>query len=158
MRPLLVGESNPHSADPRHALYPHPPGCAGHRLMNILGLRRWEYMLLFDRANLLGCSPVWFPRAARERAAELLASDRKLILLGAKVAAAFGFCDGPFRSYDGRVLVLPHPSGRCRVWNDPGAAARAREAVARLVADADPARTLPRAWEAVLGRPARSGT
>lgn len=38
--------------------------------------------------------------------------------------------------YPGAVLalVLPHPSGLCRAWNEPGAAERARAAVTRLEA------------------------
>ena len=75
-----------------------------------------------------------------------------VVALGARVAGALAACvrswlPAPFASamvdYDGedpfspgwvqRVAYLPHPSGRCRAWNEPGARERARALVAGLV-------------------------
>ncbi len=132
MRPLLVGESNPYGADPRFALYPEPAGCAGARLCHvILDMTADEYLAAFDRVNLLDC-PRWSLPASREAAQRLLDRGQDLVLLGARVAHAFDPAWGAFSEYRAaglRVLVLPHPSGRCRAWNEPGAVERARAAV-----------------------------
>lgn len=52
-------------------------------------------------------------------------------MLGSKVCKAFGVPCGfdPFtaRRYNGDwVVILPHPSGLCRLWHRPGAVADAR--------------------------------
>ncbi len=132
-RILLVGEDNPHSLDPRHALYPHPPGCAGDRLCHrILDEHRGSYLEKYDRTNL--CSGAWSTTEARVRALDLLESGRPMVLLGARVARAFGLDFLPFSVACGASLmaVLPHPSGRCRLWNDVGSYARARATVEQL--------------------------
>jgi len=137
-RAILVGEDNPHSVDPRYALYPYPPNCAGHRLQDkVLGVGLSEYLGAYRRVNL--CEGRWRAAAAREKAGEILRDCRELplVLLGAKVAAAFGQDFRPFTvrwlEVGGRfvtvAVLLPHPSGRCRVWNDPGSYERARGAM-----------------------------
>jgi hypothetical protein len=57
-----------------------------------------------------------------------------LVLLGAKVSAAFGLAFTPFVTLqrivpDGhcQAVILPHPSGLCRLWHRPGAVEEARE-------------------------------
>ncbi len=134
MKPLLVGELNPYGPDETFALYPSPRGSAGQRLAEfVMGLDRADYLRRFDRANL--CTFKWSVPAARERAGELLQRDNPvLVLLGAKVAGAFGQIFEPFTvrrtALASRTLVvLPHPSGLCRVWNEPNAVARARAAL-----------------------------
>lgn len=142
-RPLLVGEDNPHSADPRMALYPLPAGAAGSRLAAHLGLEVGSYLDAFDRTNL--CTGGWNLREARASAERVLvarAGRGTLILLGARVCSAFRVPFKPFEPFElvrrvgaralvARGVVLPHPSGRCRVWNDRESAPRAKEAVAR---------------------------
>lgn len=137
VRPWLVGESNPYGSDPRYALYPDPPGCAGWRLCHkVFGLTPKRYIGAFERRNLLEGGRWSVPRA-REAAMRIAqeSSDAPLVLLGARVAAAF---DLPFRPFwvamDGLVAVLPHPSGLSRAWNDPAAPARARTTVESLLA------------------------
>jgi hypothetical protein len=134
-KPLLVGEDNPLSRDPRHALYPYPKHHAGGRLaLAIMGLTVMEYLRKFDRVNL--CKKKWSIKEARGTATYLLERrdlDR-VVLLGAKVCAAFGFEFEPFRSWktpcgSRRYVILPHPSGRCRIWNDPDSIERARAAM-----------------------------
>lgn len=133
-RVLLVGEDNPHSDDPRFALYPRPVGCAGHRLaIKILGHEFGaDYLAKYDRTNL--CSGKWSTTEARVRALDLAETGRPMVLLGAKVCRAFGLDFAPFSIACGRSLmaILPHPSGRCRAWNEPGSYARARQTVADL--------------------------
>ena len=100
-----------------------------------------EYLRAFDRVNLLN-SRRWDAKQARRSAGRI--THRRRILLGSRVAAAHEVKFIPFRvqvlydiNVDGkpyvRILVLPHPSGRCRVWNDPAAAVRARVAVERFL-------------------------
>lgn len=134
-KPVLVGESNPYGGDPAFALYPAPDGCSGHRLCClILGMRRAAYLEAFGRVNL--CAGPWRARAARDAAKALwdAPSAPRLVLLGAKVSAAFQVPFVPFEiSEGGTMLVLPHPSGLNRMWGEPGAFAKARAAVAAFV-------------------------
>src|SRR5579872_4098600 len=140
---VLVGESNPYGSDPYYALYPAPDGCSGHRLCTmILGMGRAEYMETFDRMNL--CTGKWSMTEARRTANSV--RYRYLVLLGAKVCSAFSVKFIPFADTDvgfgelgeftpdAKAVILPHPSGLCRLWNDPGSYERARAAVARLAA------------------------
>lgn len=151
-RVLLLGEDNPQSSEPEHALYDYPEGCAGHRLRSrIFGLSSAAYLALW-RTNL--CNPTWSTPAARERAKQLLelktAPWDTIVLLGSKVAKIVGYPQmPPFSSCrlrldtDGarfdrfgdafapepgehQLIYLPHPSGRCREWNDPASYGRAR--------------------------------
>lgn len=144
-RPCLVGEANPHSADPRLALYVKPRGAAGSRLAAILGLAPAAYLRLFSRRNLY--AQAWDLAEARIAAArfaeELAAAGAPAVLLGGKVARAFGVEASPFARFEMelptsralRGVLLPHPSGRCRVWNDPASAARARVAVSSVLVE-----------------------
>jgi hypothetical protein len=129
-RILLLGEDNPQSSDPSFQLYPRPIGCAGHRLQTmILGLHSESDYLAIWRTNL--CSPSWDSGRARKRARMLLSDSvpwSVIVMLGRKVARAFDdalITDTsllPFVScrISNRILIaLPHPSGRCKDWNDP---------------------------------------
>ena len=146
-RVLMVGEDNPQSAAPEHALYNDPPGCAGWRLQRILGLDDEAYLGL-GRTNL--CVDLWLAPVARVRARQLLADAARLdvvILLGRRVAGAFSRAIEPrpkldaFSSYPVPraittstvtqmsttwLVSLPHPSGRCQAWNNRNNVYRAR--------------------------------
>jgi len=137
VKPLLVGESNPYqttAADAdRYALYPQPPNASGGRLCRfVMGLNPHDYLRMFDRVDL--CHPRWSIRAARDKAAQLVAerdTASVIVLCGAKVAAAFGVPSQPFRIHHPRanhprLVVLPHPSGLCRTWHEPKAVEGAR--------------------------------
>lgn len=142
-KPLLVGELNPYGSNPAFALYPLPEWASGARLCKILGLARWEYLDRFERVNLLraediaprnGAPKFWSLPLAREAAKKLLDQPtRTLILLGAQVATAFGLkreqalLHRDFGANRHTVIMLPHPSGRNRVWNDPTYIERVRE-------------------------------
>jgi hypothetical protein len=125
---LLVGELNPYQLEEkaRYALFPWPEASAGGRLCRVvLGLEPRRYIAAYARANL--CSGRWSAPAARERARDLALRyfDRPIVLLGSRVADAFGLPFEPFTHREGFVL-LPHPSGRCRAWQRPDAVDRAR--------------------------------
>lgn len=142
-KPLLVGECNPYGANPKYSLFPYPKGSSGERLcFKIMCLTRREYLERFDRVNL--CAGKWSIKEARARAEELRSvPGRTIVLLGAKVATAFGRKFEPFRFDETpdyyspkasplsvpilrRLVILPHPSGLSRTWNEPGAYERAR--------------------------------
>ena len=106
-----------------------------------MGLETMEYLRRFDRVNL--CEGKWSSRVAREKADQILAdvSGRGggvVVLLGKKVATAFGIYFRPFSTWSSTLIfphrtrvivfvILPHPSGRCREWNAPGSAAKAKD-------------------------------
>lgn len=152
MKPLLVGEANPYGADPEYALYPLPERASGDRLCRlVMGLRRVEYLQRFDRVNL--CPQRWSAPQSRDNAIDILRSQRlRIVLLGAKVCGAFGLAYEPFSAHASPlggtrilervppdenvkvdlgptrvVVILPHPSGLCRAWNEPGAFEKARK-------------------------------
>jgi hypothetical protein len=141
--------NNPLSSDPRHALYPHPPGCTGYRLHEMLAteallreppvvITRQDYLARFDRRNLLNARE-WSAADARRAAGGLLdglgsgssaaPATRCAAILGASTLKACGLPRPPqwgaWRSYQWtpdlelRYCLLPHPSGRCREYNDP---------------------------------------
>ncbi len=181
-RPWLIGESNPYGADPEMALYPDPPNSAGGRLCRaILGLTEAQYLRSFERRNLLSGSGAWSVYQAREAARRMMAdipSGTSVVLLGAKVWKAFMDAAHaedrlkargerghpvlslfePFATHLGWTY-LPHPSGRCLLWNEPGAIERARAALASAKIDLAAMRA-PRPEDLPLGdsttaRPAR---
>lgn len=142
-RPMLVGELNPYGPRSVFALWPSPPNCAGHRLCHkVMGLDPEDYLRRFRRANL--CVGRWSLPAARQEAGLLVTRNSHrpttFVLLGRKVADAFEPMTGrlePFTSSERLLMTpgskpctfiaLPHPSGRCLAWNEPGAPERARE-------------------------------
>lgn len=146
MKPLLVGESNPYQVDPRlaqrFALYPDPLGCAGWRLCHkVMQLDQADYLARFDRVNL--CNGKWSVHEARRRADDLSRgsdSERTYVLFGAKVSSVFGWLLNredfkPFTRHEETAyvyerprsyVILPHPGGLSRAWNEPGAFERAR--------------------------------
>jgi hypothetical protein len=134
-KPIIVGESNPYGGDDTYALYPAPDGCSGHRLCClILAMSRRDYLDSFERVNLLRGK--WGVPMARRAADDLSGTpNKRFILLGSKVAAAFGLSFVPFGSASWRgsgFAMLPHPSGRCRLWAGPNAIQSARRAVLAL--------------------------
>jgi hypothetical protein len=133
-RPILVGESNPYGSSREFALYPAPENSAGWRLCSlILRLNRRAYLRGYDRRNL--CPGPWSMPLARAGAEEIRkeAAGRAVVMLGSKVAAAFGLGFAPFTAQtlgEGdrqfRAIILPHPSGLNRMWQELGAIDRAR--------------------------------
>lgn len=143
---LLVGEDNPQSPDTHYSLWNDPPGCAGHRLQeHILMLPARQYRAIW-RTNL--CCPTWDRDAAILRTFELVAADCQwttIVMLGRRVASAFqagalGFNLEPFehsgvvKKYGREIqfVSLPHPSGRCREWNNTTNYERARRLLRRI--------------------------
>lgn len=151
VKPWLIGESNPHQsngADPDHKydLFPLPKGASGHRLCKlVLGMEMTEYLRSFVRRDLL--AEKWSVKAARAAASVVWreSGTAPLVLLGAKVAAAFGLAYMPFTTMDHgcveglrKVVIIPHPSGLCRAWHEHGAFLRARGLVIPLLTQPTP--------------------
>lgn len=128
-RPVLVGMNNPVSSAPEHALFPYPPGCTGHRLLEMLQSRvptatRKQYLDRFDRRNCMNSK--LFDRylaaqGARALHEEFWGSNRTIVLLGKDTVAAFGI---PPLLIHPQVIggatwrQIPHPSGRNHWYND----------------------------------------
>lgn len=137
---LLLGEDNPLSSAPEHALYPYPENCSGERLCNIILRMRVADYLATWRTNL--CVGRWSRHEAGNRAMVLMRSEapwRTIVLLGRKVAKIFEPITGFMQPFTGgrvtygdvtfQVVCIPHPSGQCREWNDPSSFERARAAI-----------------------------
>ncbi len=123
MRVLLVGEVRPEWC--RGDLDPRDAGSAGAHLCTMLGLTPEVYLSTFDRVNL--CRHEWNDYDAWLEALRIKAERRdKICLLGRKVQNAFNFIDIPFFTAIDRFILLPHPSGKCRIWNDARAVAQLR--------------------------------
>lgn len=128
-RPILLGQNNPLSSRPEHALFPHPPGCTGHRLLELLRKRlpevtRQQYLAAFDRRNLI-CGRDWNNGDARIAAAALVAElrhgERTVLALGEAVRLALDLPRRllhPIRRDGVTWRLLPHPSGRNRWYNE----------------------------------------
>jgi len=133
VKPLLIGQAPSRSGgEGEYALFPYPPGSAGHRLWKLMGVSRGQYMRHFDRVNLLSKYPGdgeagdLFPQAAAMVAADdMIASleGRRVVFVGVQVAAAFEFTYPVlmWRRHRGfEAVSMPHTSGRARWWNEAG--------------------------------------
>lgn len=136
-RTVLVGELNPYGGAPDFALYPEPPHSAGGRLPAILGISEDEQLATW-RANL--CYGAWDNEDAARTMRRLLEEEvpwSRLVLLGSRPRRAFETlgldttlagsgleCEHRRVVLHGMrpfsVVMMPHPSGRCRLWNVPG--------------------------------------
>ena len=148
-RIVVVGMTNPQSRDPEHALHTQPTGCTGHRLWQLAaarsGISEAEWLEMTDRRNL--CLDEWDRTQAWESAREMTPDleDKVTVLLGADVAGSFtnstlpGICQWgrrygtPPRPAKPWVLI-PHPSGLNRWYNDPTNRAVVEILLADLVA------------------------
>ncbi len=133
MKPIIVGEGPSPSfvGHPKlRPLFGNPTrvlcdamglevSCTGHRADL---LRYVKFGRLASLESL--CKGKWDLREAESKATVLCfgASGRTFILLGKRVARAFGFRDLPFFQqkvhWSHNLVVLPHPSGLNRLWND----------------------------------------
>ena len=114
-------------------------GRAGDRLAELAGITRDRYLTL-RRANLLATPGRWDRADAAVAAKAIDAGEPdhvELLLLGRRVAAAFDVPAAPWftspRLPSGRtVYLIPHPSGRNRLWNDHETRRRARAFLATV--------------------------
>lgn len=157
-KPLLIGQAPGPNTDPDYPLYPAPRTSAGGRLCDLMGLSRGEYIMAFDRVNLLPYFPGKttanedrFPMSPARLAAAVLRPmlrGRRVILVGRQVAQAFqveadwhewvDLRAGPRHAADrsdglAQVAVVPHPSGRNHWYNSDLNRERARRFWAELL-------------------------
>lgn len=160
MRPVLLGMNNPTSEHPDHALYPHPPGCTGHRLLAMSGLERAEYLRVFDRRNVISGRAWSMPEARRLQPglrAEL--AGRTVVLLGAPVNSIMRGgtpheLAPPFvwtsDGHGGWMTKVPHPPGLNQQYNNPIYRVALELMMRELVEWTDTERTTPpSAWPSV---------
>lgn len=141
-RPILLGMNNPLSEKPEHALFPHPPGCTGWRIWQMLRdfageeVTRAQYLAAFDRRNLVD-GKTW------DRGRALAGVDKFVVDVRERVVVVFGEAPRvalrlpkllmhPQLIGDVTWRQLPHPSGRCRWYNDPNNRAAAGTLLAEL--------------------------
>lgn len=120
--------NNPVSPLPEHALYPHPPGCTGWRLWDMLqerlpGVTKGQYLRAFDRRNLID-GKEWDAGVAQTRVAQIIGElrGREIVVLGAAPRRALGLPElliHPLQWQGSTWRQLPHPSGRNHWYNDP---------------------------------------
>jgi hypothetical protein len=139
-RPVLLGMNNPLSSEPKHALYPSPPGCTGWRIWNMLnektGCSKSQYLRAFDRRNLVS-GRVWSRGEAAE-AARVFTDEmvgREVVVLGEEPRRALGLDKlliHPQVVFGVTWRQLPHPSGRNPWYNDADCRALAATLLAEL--------------------------
>ncbi len=157
-RPLLVGLDNPHSNDPRMALYP-TPNTTGARLVDLIGetvhnYSRQEYLRDFSRTNMyptkravIGAGSVRADREAFSHVEHLvqMLDVNDVVLLGNRNVRAFNGLHG--RELDWlecevitdtgdnvrRYWALPHPSGRNHWYNLTRNSRAASDLLGRLI-------------------------
>lgn len=126
-----------------------PQNGSAKRLAKLFGMDPYAMRLTFKFVNLLPYGP-WNVKSARNGVDRVLASvlesteyhDVAIVLLGRKVAEAFRvghsttayykrwshyYCGWWMNGY-----VVPHPSGRNRLWNNPAHARRTTRLLRRL--------------------------
>ncbi len=145
--PVLIGAApgrHPRHDPDKHALFPHPPNCAGARLRKMMGLSLGQYCSI-ERCNVFreypgpasGGKGDAFPMARARELAEAMWPDlygRTIMLVRQGVARAFRMWPCDLLTWEHKkawsICVMPHPSGRNRWWNDPENRARAEEFLA----------------------------
>lgn len=125
-RPVLLGMNNPLHSDPKFALYPHPPGCTGWRLWDMLNSRtpltKLQYLRAFDRRNLVD-GQTWKRQEARDRARTLAGElhGREVVVLGGEPRDVLGLPPQliePIVAMGVTWRQIPHPSGRNLWYNE----------------------------------------
>lgn len=135
---VVVGMAPGPSTSEHLPMFPWPEGSAGGRLLAMSGMPAAAYLGRLRRHNV--CAGRYRAAEARETAKRLVSEYRReaeprvrFVLCGRRVAEAFELGDATWFStasiHGIDATVIPHPSGRCREYNDPAMVARARDAV-----------------------------
>lgn len=134
----IIGEAPGHNTSPKLPVFPLPSSSAGGRLISYSKISPAVYLGMFWRKNVYTYLEPWSRADARFRAEGILEIMRlrgitRAVLLGVRVGAAFGLPElwshgerfGNRLNPGIELAVIPHPSGRCRVYNDVAAQRRA---------------------------------
>ena len=114
-RPVLLGEVNPYSNDPREAFAPWPKKSAGYRLWEMTELPKRDYLIAFDRRNV---SDVGSLRFKPHQMVVVFGDEARRCVetsQGIKLKKAHFVTQ---THNDVPYTLLPHPSGKCRFYND----------------------------------------
>lgn len=146
---VIIGESPGPSTGHSRPLLPWPVNSSGERLVAYGGITIGQYLGRFFRRNLFTThvpDHAWSAEDARASAKchrewMLSVGSLRAVLLGARVAAAFGF-DGAWQRSEEFVMdatgesgthvemvTIPHPSGLNRVYNERAAVVMAGAAL-----------------------------
>jgi len=125
-RLLVVGEDYGNSLIQYHKDKYALTGKSGERLAELAGVTPLQFYAATDRTNVVELPEDWRdPKLVKAGVSRIMAGmhGRRVLLLGSKVAGAFGMIDVPYftwerRLMDAMVARAPHPSGRNRVLND----------------------------------------
>ena len=143
-RYVVVGIDSPYSDKRSEALSPLVPRSAGEKFWQMTGLTKEQYAQAFDRDNLF----FWLDKRRsierrRDAARAVICRvdetipDVRIIALGKVVAEAFGMVNTQVPLvWRGHTVLVPHPSGLNRWYNDKSNARRARVFVERVAKDA----------------------
>lgn len=133
----LVGEAPNRATVGRPDLWLRPDSTtiphAANRLLALTGWNLRTFLRVFPTRTNVWEKPIhlWIDvgrERARKIAEESLADGSAgVVILGAKAADVFGVGGEPYFEWVGRFVCVPHPSGRCRIWNQDGVRERARE-------------------------------
>ena len=151
-RGFLIGEAPGPNTDAKLPLFPVPNSSAAGRLLRYADIHPSYYLGRLARMNL--CDDEWSERravAGRVRAISYLldatnfyeGKPLRVLLLGGRVAKTWAF-SGSF-GYEEldlvgvvlRIAWIPHPSGRCHLYNERKNQLRARRAVQWAVGERD---------------------
>lgn len=141
----IIGEAPGVNTSWKLPVFPFPSNSAGGRLLKYSELDAAAYLGKFIRKNLYTHLEPWSIPTAREKAAEIVSLFQswrvlRVVLLGKRVGEAFGLrlwetgsttamdfgVGAPPRSFGVAVTCIPHPSGRCREYNDEDAIRRTK--------------------------------
>jgi hypothetical protein len=105
-------------------------GSAGRRLWQLSGMSREEYLAAFDRANVASTNLYGENGASCPNL-----DDRKVAVLGREAWRLLGLPRTDFFDTEGRFVLLPHPSGRNRLYNSARVRAQARKMLRQMADD-----------------------
>lgn len=141
---VVVGIDSSYSDKRSEALSPLVPRSAGEKFWRMTGLTMEQYSRVFSRDNLF----FWLDKRRsierRKEAARAVISrldsqwlDVRVIALGRVVAEAFGMVNTQVPLiWRGHTVLVPHPSGLNRWYNDESNARRAQAFVRGIAAEA----------------------
>lgn len=130
VRGLIVGQNPGPNTHPDLPLFPWPDGSSAGRLLAMSGLTAGQYLGSLYRRNLVD-DWQWSRAAAARRARSIVTAlfdmpkSLRVVLCGAKVARAFDLQTEPWIPTTlpsrQRCVMVPHPSGLNRVYNEESA-------------------------------------
>jgi hypothetical protein len=100
-------------------------GSSTEKLIHLMNCSLEYFKAHYERVNLCPVSGPAYDKGFAQMMAQSLmarAAPTAYLLCGRKVAEAFGVSGPWFRTKkvaDHVLVPIPHPSGRCRWWNDP---------------------------------------